>query len=182
MKIEAIEFFQDGNILARPVEVGQVVEVSDREYELIVQSGGHFKVVPDETEVTLFAWERPTFATPLTEKELAAKQLKEKQALDAKQLFEKQQNDAQSSVVEPEPVMNITATDEDQATKASEELRNKKLAEIQAKSDAEAAAKVDKEVNAEVAKESKATSTKSTTKTPAAKKAAEKKEAADWPK
>ena len=152
MKIEAIEFFQDGNILARHVDVGQVVEVSPREYELIVSSGGNFKVVPDDTEVTLFAWERPTFAAPLTKEELAAKHKAEKEALDARQLFETQQNEARSAIVEPEPVMNLTATEDAQATKAAEELRAKKLAEIQAKANAEAAAKVEAEVAKETPK------------------------------
>jgi hypothetical protein len=182
MKIEAIEFFQDGNILARPVDVGQVVEVSPREYELIVSSGGLFKVVPDDTEVTLFAWERPTFAAPLTKEELAAKHKAEQEALDARQLFETQQNEARSNVVEPEPVMNLTATEDAQATKASEAARAKKLAEIQAKANAEAAAKVEAEVAKETKAEPKAASTQRATfsgtqaehKTAAEKKAEEK--------
>ena len=157
MKIKALEPFLDGNILARKIDRDQVVEVTQREYEMIKQSGGDFEVVPDETEVTPLPVELNKVAPPLTEKELAAKQLREQQEFEAKQLREQQDVEAQTLVNEDEPelVMNVTATDEAQATRAAEELTAKKIAEKEGAERQAAADKVAKEVESEVAKEIK---------------------------
>src|SRR5919106_88921 len=100
MKIKALEPFLDGNILAREVDRDQVVEVTRREYEMIVQSGGHFEVVSDDTEVTPLVVERDLIPPVLTEKELKAKQLREQQEFEARQLREKQLAEAQSTANE----------------------------------------------------------------------------------
>jgi hypothetical protein len=144
MKVKALEFFQDGNILGFTVDPEQVVEVTRREYELMVQSGGRFEVVPVETPVTLVVKpvQEDSVFPPLTEKQLEAKQLKEKQELEAKQLKEKQQRDADQKASEDvEPNNHPTVTDEAQATRAAEELAQKRLAEKRAK---EAQAEADK--------------------------------------
>jgi hypothetical protein len=163
MKIKALEPFLDGNILARAVDRDQVVEVTLREYEMIVQSGGKFEVVPDDTEVTLVPVERNLIPPLLTEKELKAKQLREQHELEARQKLEKENAEAQSLAnADVEVVMNVTATDEPQATRAAEELTARKLAEKKAAEERAAADKANKEVAAEVSKETKAEKKKAT--------------------
>ena len=131
MKIKALEHFQDGNIFGASIDVGDVIEVSEREYELVVQSGGKFQVMPDSTEASPIERFIPvqTPGTRMTKSEFDAKQLKEKQEFDAKQLEERQKFDADEKVPEVEFDLNLTDNGEAQATRAAEEEVEKRLAE-----------------------------------------------------
>lgn len=152
MKAKALETFQDGNIFAATIEVGQVIEITQREYELVVQSGGKFQVMPEDTEVTPDAAfvNRETPGVPLTREQFEAKQLKEKQEFDARQLAEKNAFDADNKV-EPE-AFDLHQTrdgDNEQATRAAEEKVEKKLSERRAKEAQRVADEVAREISVE---------------------------------
>lgn len=126
MKIRALDTFMDGNIFAQQVEAGQVVEVNQREYELIISSGGRFEVVPDGTPVTPVPV--PALELPADEKQLAARQLKEKQELEARHLRERQALDAEKEArKDAKFIFNVTNPEgEAQATKVAEEATAEK--------------------------------------------------------
>lgn len=152
MRIKALTDFQDGNILAFKVQAGQVIEVNERENELIAQSGGQFMPAP-ESDLTPIVELAPVTEPAVTMEQLEAKHLLERQQLEAKQLKEKQQFEADDKVarrVNKEKDLHLTDNGDKQATRAVEEKVAEKVAEKRAKEQQEEFDKLSKEAEAEV--------------------------------
>lgn len=152
MKIKAVTDFQDGNILAFKVQAGQVIEVNERENELLAQSGGQFMPAPDD-DVTPVVELAPITEPAITLEQLEARHLLERQQLDAKQLKEKQAFEADEKTarrVNKEKDLHLTDSGEPQATRAVEEKVAKKVSQKRAEENQKEFDKLSKEAEAEV--------------------------------